>query len=160
MPRDLLPSRSVSPRRLLLVSCSARKHPTDGPLPAWHLYDGVAFRVLKRALRTGEWPADLDVVILSAKYGLLEPDASVETYDEVMTPARARRLQHGVHARLLRLVESRSYEQLLVFAGQEYLRALRLSPVWLPRTLTVEVAGGRIGEKLHWLRTRIIVKAG
>ena len=154
MPPDPLPPRSGSPRRLLLVACSARKNPVSGSVPAWHLYDGVAFRVLKRALRAAEWPTDLDVVILSAKYGLLAPETPIETYDEVMTPARGQRMKHVVHGSLLRLVESRPYRQLLVFAGRDYLQALRLSPVWLPRTLAVEVAGGGIGEKLHWLRLR------
>lgn len=152
MPPHPIPPRSRSPRRLLLVSCSAQKNSVTGSTPAWHLYDGVAYRVLKRALRAAEWPEDLDIVILSAKYGLIEPDASIETYDEIMTPDRALRIQHVVHGKLVRLVESRPYEQLLVFAGQEYLRALRLSPAWLPRTIAVEIAGGGIGKKLHRLR--------
>jgi hypothetical protein len=150
-----IPLRTTLPRRLLLVSCSAKKNTVAGSVPAWHLYDGVAYRVLKRALRADEWPEDLDIVILSAKYGLIEPDAVIETYDEIMTPDRAQRIQHVVHGKLARLVESRPYEQLLVFAGQDYLRALRLSPIWLPRRLIVEIAGGGIGRKLHWLRSQL-----
>lgn len=147
-----LPPRSRSPHRLLLVSCSAQKNTVTGSVPAWHLYDGVAYRVMKRALRAAEWPEDLDVVILSSKYGLIEPDAPIDAYDEIMTPERAERMQHVVHGKLVRLIESRAYRELLVFAGQDYLRALRLSPVWLPRRLSVEVAPGGIGKKLHRLR--------
>lgn len=152
MPIHSLPPRSRSPRRLLLVSCSGRKDPVTGSVPAWHLYDGVAYRVLKRVLRDAEWPEDLDVVILSAKYGLIEPDTAIDTYDEIMTPARAERMQHVVHDKLVRLIQSRTYQQLLVFAGLDYLRALRLSPFWLPRTISVEIAHGGIGKKLHCLR--------
>lgn len=152
MPTHSLPPRSRSPRRLLLVSCSGRKNPVTGSVPAWHLYDGVAYRVLKRALRAADWPEDLDVVILSAKYGLIEPDTAIDTYDEIMTPARAERMQHVVHDKLVRLIDSRAYRQLLVFAGQDYLCALRLSPFWLPRGVNVEIASGGIGNKLHRLR--------
>jgi hypothetical protein len=147
-----VPTRSKTPRRLLVVSCSAQKNDVTGPVPAWHLYDGVAYRVLKRALADADWPGDLDVAILSAKYGLIEPDTSIDTYDEIMTPSRAERMQHVVHDKLLRLVESRGYRQLLVFAGKDYLRALRVSPFWLPRNLAVDVAVGGIGMKLHRLR--------
>ncbi|MFQ6090229.1 MAG: hypothetical protein ACE5LD_02175 [Candidatus Bipolaricaulia bacterium] len=34
-------------RKLLILSCSQRKHKVEGKVRAWDLYDGVNFRVLK-----------------------------------------------------------------------------------------------------------------
>jgi hypothetical protein len=136
-----------------VVACSATKQKVAGPVPAWHLYDGVAFRVLNRALRGGTWPLDLDVVILSAKYGLIDPTTVIESYDEVMTEPHAAQLQHGVHRRLNRLICGRGYQELLIFAGRTYLRAIRLAPVWYPAGLEIRVAPGPIGRKLGCLRS-------
>ena len=143
---------STTSTRLLIIACSATKNEVTGLTPAWQLYDGVGFRVLKRALHMNRWPADLDVVILSAKYGLIEPDTMIEPYNQLMTEEHASRLQHSVHERLHRLVSARGYQELLVFAGKAYLRALRLAPVWYPTGLAVQVAEGGIGEKLKRLR--------
>ena len=59
-------------RRLLILSCSQRKHTSLDPLPAIERYDGPLFKVLRRFLRESSHQArDLDVFILSAAYGLI-----------------------------------------------------------------------------------------
>lgn len=154
------PPRSVAPSRLLLVSCSGEKHFTTEAVPAWHLYQGVSFRVLKRAVREGRWPTDLDVVILSARYGILAPDQPVLWYEERMTQQRAGALQHPVHLALDRILRGRGYRQLLVQAGRVYRQALRLTPTWMPPGVSVHVATGGIGEQLHQLRTWLDAQDG
>ena len=57
--------------RLLLLSCSASKDPRHGLLPAEERYTGVFFRVVARAKRENYWPGDLELAIVSARYGLL-----------------------------------------------------------------------------------------
>lgn len=54
-------------RLLLIVSCSQRKRSDLGLLPAIERYDGVYFRLLRKAQREGYWPENLDVLILSAQ---------------------------------------------------------------------------------------------
>ena len=80
---------STEHRYLLIVACSQRKRSDPGLLPAIERYDGVNFRVLRKARREGYWPENLDVLILSAKYGLLKPDTLIEDYDSRMTQERA-----------------------------------------------------------------------
>ena len=70
---------------LLIVTCSQRKRPDPGLLPAIERYDGVHFRVLRKARQEGHWPANLDVLIVSTKYGLLDLDTAIENYDLRMT---------------------------------------------------------------------------
>src|SRR5688572_1934080 len=75
-------------KRLLILSCSQRKHPSRRPMPAVARYDGAAFQVLKKYLRTTHDPS-LRVFILSAKYGVIDGDAPIADYDQKMTPERA-----------------------------------------------------------------------
>jgi hypothetical protein len=44
--------------RLLVLSCSARKHRTPHPVPAWYRYDGVLFRLCKRLEADRRFPED------------------------------------------------------------------------------------------------------
>ena len=78
---DLLGKKGGRVDRLLILSCSQRKAPAKGRLPAIDRYDGPAFRVLRKYLREG--PAEVPtVLILSAKYGLIES----EREDPVVRP--------------------------------------------------------------------------
>ncbi len=76
-------------RQLLVLGCSQTKRQASGLLPAIDRYDGSSYRVLRSYLRNREWPANLSVAILSAKYGLVGGLTGIENYDERMTPVRA-----------------------------------------------------------------------
>jgi hypothetical protein len=69
-------------RYLLLLACSARKSAQTGPVRAIDLYDGVNYRVVSKAKRDGFWPTTLQLVVVSAKYGLLDPQTFIEPYDQ------------------------------------------------------------------------------
>jgi cytoplasmic iron level regulating protein YaaA (DUF328/UPF0246 family) len=84
--------------RLLILACSARKRLDRSALPAIERYDGVNFRILKKLQREHAFPHDLDVLILSAKYGLLRPETPIEAYNLKMTEARAAELCALFHA--------------------------------------------------------------
>ena len=71
--------------RLLILSCSARKHAVTGKVAAWDLYDGVAFRVVKRLQRDGRFPDNVDILILSAQHGLIRPYHKISFHDLRMT---------------------------------------------------------------------------
>jgi hypothetical protein len=75
--------------RLLILACSQRKRPDAELLPALERYDGPAFRVLRRFLRSRA-PDPPEVLILSAEHGLIPRDLPIAAYDRKMTPARAR----------------------------------------------------------------------
>jgi hypothetical protein len=71
---------------LLIVTCSQRKRSDLELLPALERYDGIFFRILRKALREGHWSGTLEVLIISAKYGLLELDTVIENRARSSTP--------------------------------------------------------------------------
>ena len=77
---------------LLIISCSQRKIEFPEPLAAINRYDGPAYRTLRKLEREGRFPENLDIVIISAKYGLLHYEQLIENYDQRMTPERASRI--------------------------------------------------------------------
>jgi len=121
-------------------------------LPAIERYDGVNFRVLRKAKREGYWPENLDVLILSAKYGLLEPDAPIEDYDVRMTPERARAMQLEVSATLDFYLAQIVYCEVFVNLGRNYLLALAQSKEMSRLTVGLHYATGDIGEKMSQMK--------
>ena len=78
-------------QRLLVLACSERKVTAAGLLPAVDRYDGPPFRVLRKYLR--EHTGAPDILILSAKYGLIPSDQQIPYYDCRITRASARVLK-------------------------------------------------------------------
>jgi hypothetical protein len=76
-------------KQLLVLGCSQTKRDAPGLLPAIDRYDGSSYRVLRSYLREREWPSNLSIAILSAKYGLVGGITRIEDYDERMTPSKA-----------------------------------------------------------------------
>jgi hypothetical protein len=82
-------------RRALLLACSQRKVPTPDLLPAIDRYDGPAFRVVRRYLRTNS-DSDLIVYIVSAEFGLIPSCRPIPLYDRRMTDDRATELAPSI----------------------------------------------------------------
>jgi len=76
-------------KQLLVLGCSQVKREASGLLPAIDRYDGSSYRVLRNYLRQREWPSNLSVAVLSAKYGLVGGLTGIEDYDERMTTLRS-----------------------------------------------------------------------
>lgn len=76
-------------KKLLVLSCSQAKRDCDGLLPALDRYDGPPYRVLRKFLRDYQWPKDVSIGVLSARYGLFGILKGIENYDERMDAATA-----------------------------------------------------------------------
>jgi hypothetical protein len=143
------------------MSCSQRKRPDDGLLPAIERYDGPPFRVLRRFLK-GQPTGSLDIHILSAKFGLIAADQPIPNYDQRMTPARAKELNPEVITRLECLLNSQPYQNLCFCMGQIYLRALDGYDKRISSKATVKIAAGSPGKKLSelhsWLYGEKLIK--
>ena len=142
---------------LLIVACSQRKRPDPGLLPAIERYDGVTFRVLRKAKREGYWPENLDVLILSAKYGLIDAAMPTVCYEQRMTPERAIALNAQVLEKLQSRVGQRDYVEVYVDLGRDYLPAIE-GCAELFSGLRVSYAEGRIGERLKGLKSWLKAK--
>jgi hypothetical protein len=138
--------------RLLILSCSQRKHPDDALLPAIERYDGPLYRVLRRFLKH-ETDAALDIWILSARFGLIAHDASIPTYDQKMTVQQATALRPTVNAQLVNLLHARPYDAVCFAMGQTYCKALGEYAHALPPQSTYTLINGTIGRMLADLHT-------
>jgi hypothetical protein len=140
-------------KRLLILSCSARKRADRACMPAIERYDGPAFQVLRKFLRSCPDRAHaLHTLILSAEFGLMQADHPTPYYDRRMTHQRAIAMQPQVMAALARHVEAASPEQLFVSLGRAYWKALAGYEQLLPGGVQVTVASGSQGRRLAQLR--------
>jgi len=141
--------------RCLILSCTQAKRSDDGLLPALERYDGPTFRVVRRFLAEAD-PAlrDVDVYVLSARYGLIAADQRIADYDQRMTPARAAELRPQVLARLQEIL-SQGYAEVFFSLGRSYLQAVNgfdaLVPAGTRVTVSRAAAGRRLTELKRWL---------
>ncbi|MFB3918341.1 MAG: DUF6884 domain-containing protein [Terriglobales bacterium] len=109
---------------LLLMACSARKCPAPRePIAAVDRYDGVFFRVLRKWARqtAGNRP---DVLIVSARFGLIDAQTEIPDYDRRMTTKRAAELAPEIRLALKSRLEQNGYNRIFVNVGRDYLAAL------------------------------------
>jgi len=144
-------------RLLLIVSCSRRKRSDLGLLPAIERYDGVSFRLLRKARREGYWPENLDVLILSAKYGLIDISTPIAHYEQRMTRNRANDLKSQVFQVLQTLTQEFSYSAVYVELGKDYQDVME-GLTQLFSASSVVYAKGRIGQRLAHLRQWLLAQ--
>jgi hypothetical protein len=150
MAKDRTRKKKSTPKRLLLLSCSQRKRRTKGPLPATDRYDGPAFRVLRRYL--GEQPAaQLEVLILSAKWGLISGDTLLPYYNQRMTERRAATLRPLVIKGLRKILRAKSFKELFIVMSRSYLQVLTEQELSKLSSLTIYIPHGRQGQKISAL---------
>jgi cytoplasmic iron level regulating protein YaaA (DUF328/UPF0246 family) len=152
------PQQMHNKRRLLILSCSARKHAVTSQVAAWDLYDGVAFRVVKRLQREGQFPDDVDVLILSAQHGLIRPHHRISFYDLRMTKELAS--QQAAHNRsiLRTALYDDNHREVCVVAGKTYFAVLEPITAWLPVGIALMIAEGGIGRKMRRLKAWLLLK--
>jgi len=142
----------AQPCYLLLFACSQRKRTDDGLLPAIERYDGVNFRVLQKAKREKYLPENLDVLIISAKYGLIEARTPIENYDLKMTKQRAAELQVQVSKDLDKYLSKMSYDKIFINLGKTYLTVIASSGKISRLNGKIIYATGRIGQKMAQMK--------
>lgn len=134
--------------RLLVLACSARKHRTPLPIPAWYRYDGVLFRLCKRLQADLRFPPDVRIRILSAEHGILTPETPIAWYDRRLDDARAAALRESVTRTLCRAVEEEHASEVYLALGRRYRSAV--GP--LPPEVTVRGGPAGIGTMQSQLR--------
>lgn len=142
-------------RSLLIIACSQRKAAGLAAGAAWDVYDGVVYRVLKKRLGPRDnWPAWLDVLIVSAKYGIIRPSRRIQPYDQTM-PVSGR--QGRWAGALRRLVGGGDYRFVHVNLGRAYQRAICNVAGLFPKA-EVTAASGGIGQRAAQTATWVIAR--
>ncbi len=135
-------------RKLLIIGCANRKRSSPGLLPALARYDGPTYRVLRTFLRQHQWPEDLSIAILSAKYGLFGVLTGIENYDLTMDASQARATADKCMSILDRW--SSSHHSYYISLSKDYMPAVE--PALRQLGVRPEVFHGGQGEKLHHIR--------
>ena len=140
---------------LLIIPCSKRKASlARAKIPAIDLYDGPFYRIIRKLFRERGKPDNLDIMILSAKYGLITHNETIANYDQKMTISRAKALSSPVGVRLRDTLQGNRYEKVFINLGKLYMLALDSSKDLLDEQ-NVSCASGRIGERMQQLRNWI-----
>lgn len=105
---------------LLVQSCSATKQKVENPVRALDLYDGYFFKIIKKASRSDQLQSGLDILIISAKHGVVDPDDEIGYYDQRMDVERAQELNHDIVKSLVKSIEGKEYEKIWVNLGKDY----------------------------------------
>ena len=122
-------------------------------MPAIDRYNGPVFRVLRKFLRVSLDESNLlDVYVLSAQFGLIPASTPIPNYDRRMTAQRARELSSCVLSGFAQLFERRSYREVYLCVGREYLSCLSGYESVVPQCTKVNVARGSLGERQFRLR--------
>jgi hypothetical protein len=141
MPKD---------QKIYLVSCVAKKQPS--PCRAKDLYISSWFHLARQyAESTGsKW------FILSARYGLLEPDQMIEPYEQTLNkmPIDARRawadrVRDQLDGRL------QDIRQVVFLAGARYREFLTDQIKERGVQVEIPMEGLTIGRQLQWLKNHI-----
>lgn len=138
--------------RCLIIGCSRTKNESPGLLSAIERYDGPEYRVIRRFLGEAPTSPQLDMFILSAKFGLIPATKPIPTYDRLMTPDRADELRPQVHAAVSEHVRPQNYSELLISMSKVYRSALAGIENDLGPDTKVVVSDGSTGQKLTKLK--------
>lgn len=102
---------------LVIVSCTKKK--LDTPAPAFRLYQGDIFKKAHKWVKIH----NLHELIISAKYGLVEPENRLKPYDmRLSSMKQARSLQLKVLPKLRKKIVK--YEAVILILGNIYLEVL------------------------------------
>ncbi len=132
---------------LFLVSCVSKK--AEYPSRARDLYESDLFRKARAYVEQFNQPW----FILSAEYGLVNPDAIIAPYDRTLNTMgfkERRAWADGVSAALVKLMPD--LPNVTFLAGQRYREFLTDDLQQRGVKVNVPMEGLRIGEQLSWLR--------
>ena len=141
-------------RSLLIISCSGAKDKTPGLLPAVMRYKGPLYPTLHKAMREKRFPKSLDILIVSAKYGLLTSDEPIEDYDQRIDDKRAGELRLGVQKKLEAFLDGKDYDQLFNGLWSDYQAVLEGFDLekYFENVIPVEAnRGKRMSQLKKWI---------
>ncbi|WP_421077643.1 peroxide stress protein YaaA [Methanothermococcus sp. Ax23] len=139
---------------LLILSCSKTKKNIDRA-PAIELYDGMYYRVLRKNFNLKD-NKNLDILILSAKYGLIDSNEIIDYYDQLMTSKRAEELKDSVKSKLKEVLKNNNYDEIFITMGATYEKAFDSECRELLQKYNTHWIEGMIGERLQQLKKWLI----
>ncbi len=140
----------LSSKILLIISCGKKKSEVlkFRALKAKEAYQGPMFQVINKAKREDKWPTNLELGIISAKYGLLRSDDKIENYDLRMTKSIAKQQNLRVIKKLQKWTEEEYFSFIYILMGKDYLETVRGVEDYVQTNVEIENMGGLgIGQR-------------
>ena len=128
-------------RKLLILSCSNKKR--EGLYRAIELYDGPAYHIIRNYLK---YQNNVDIKILSAKYGLIDPDLVIPTYNQKMTKEKALEYVEKYKDTIKDLEQK--YDDIFVYGGRYYKMVVKE----VVKSNKIKYSEGAIGKQLSQLK--------
>lgn len=148
--------------KLLVVSCSKKKIKVETPTPAIYVYDGPVYKTLRKMGLDFKNENGLDILILSAKHGFIEPMTEITYYDQIMTKDSAEKMRPMLEKQLLDFLSRKEYSEIAVNLGKPYMLAFQKMIPYLSEETKMEFFDGPIGKKLHktkkWVEKNIKIE--
>ncbi len=146
----------VQPTSFLLLSCSQRKRPTPGLIPAIERYNGPQFQVVRKFARTHpDAQSSLDIAILSARFGIISPSECIPNYDQRVTHEQAVRIRPSVMNAIRQYFQNAKYERCCISLSRDYLKIVAgLEEIIPPTCETTYIRGSqgvRLSQLFNWL---------
>ena len=135
-----------SKKKLLVISCSKTKRRLENR-PALEVYDGPYYRILRKNDLT-----NIDVLIISAQYGLINSRSLISAYDRRMTKEFANEISSTISKNLTIRLNSDEYEEAFFELGSLYMYAAGINPNEFEK-IRIIVDKGPIGIRLHNLKS-------
>lgn len=146
---------------LIIVPCSKLKIMTRARINAIDLYNGPFFKLIRKYISKSNIN-NIEVRILSAKYGLIDKYAKISYYDERMDKERAIEMNKSILKDVSNLFnDGKKYNNILINLGITYMYAMKGYKQIIPRNKynCITMTYGRIGERLSimkkWLECNV-----
>jgi len=102
--------------------------------------------------RYGKFLENIDILILSAKHGLIPADQKIKFYDQKMTLETAYQQAEKNCKILQTILSNQHYCEIFANLGRTYLKAIEPINSWLSYPIPIILPGGRIGQKLQKMK--------
>lgn len=140
-----------SGRRLLVIPCSKEKSDIATAIPAIERYRGRVFSVIQNVRSSSAALENVDILILSAKYGLISESELILLYDQRMNPVLAAQHQ-ALACRLLQdAVGQRAYLDCFVLLEPDYLEVVRQAKFPSKTSFETEISERTLKALSDWL---------
>ena len=102
---------------LVITSCSKKKNSSEKLIKSSDRYIGQMFNATKRFSEDN----DYDLLIISAKYGLLRSEEKITNYDQRLTTKKqAIDLRPCVLPKLKKIISENNYSRIIIIMGKLY----------------------------------------
>ncbi|MGQ9706746.1 MAG: hypothetical protein ACUVWP_07085 [bacterium] len=138
----------------MILFCSRKKKKDKTPLLAIERYDGGWIRLVrKNVLSDRDNIKDIDVYILSGRYGLIQIDYSIPYYEEREPHRRLLEKKEEVIEKIKILFENERYSEVYLLMGRIF---KEVAVKGIPEGVKVIFCNGGYGDKMHdflrWLK--------